>query len=235
MLKDPAVVKNLPGQQIRAAYLDSEPFAKQIKKETDDWEKVHQDAGHQGGLGRAYMYNLHLSAEQLEFRDTVRDFVDDEVKPVTLKADRLDLGDRSLPVEVLRKASQMGLRTLALPEELGGVGADALTCCIVTEELAVGDTDVAAVLAETSALGRVLFAAMTPEQRERFLRGVPGGRRLSPGAGLPRAGRRQRARHQLPPARRRTCARRHHRDPRRRAIGSSTAPRTASPTRRSPS
>src|SRR6185436_10183360 len=62
----------------------------------------------------------------------------------------------------------MGLRTLQLPEELGGVGADALTCCIVTEELAVGDTDLAAVLAETSALGQRLFGAMTPEQRERF-------------------------------------------------------------------
>jgi alkylation response protein AidB-like acyl-CoA dehydrogenase len=115
------------------------------------------------------MYNLHLTAEQLEFRDTVRGFVDDEVKPVTLNANRLDLGDRSLPMDVLRQASQMGLRTLALPEELGGVGADALTCCIVTEELAVGDAGVAAVLSETSALARRLFGAMTEPQRERFL------------------------------------------------------------------
>jgi alkylation response protein AidB-like acyl-CoA dehydrogenase len=114
------------------------------------------------------MHNLHLSPEQIEFRDTVRDFVEDEVKPVTLKADRLDLNDRTLPVDVLRKASQMGLRTLAMPEDLGGVGADALTSCIVTEELAVGDTDVAAVLAETSALGLRLFSAMTEEQRSSF-------------------------------------------------------------------
>ena len=115
------------------------------------------------------MYNLHLSAEQLEFRDTVRDFVNDEIKPVTLNAQRLDLGDRSVPVEVLRKASRMGLRTLALPEEFGGVGADALTACIVTEELAVGDAGIAAVLSETSALGRRLFGAMTQMQRDRFL------------------------------------------------------------------
>jgi alkylation response protein AidB-like acyl-CoA dehydrogenase len=115
------------------------------------------------------MYNLHLSSEQLEFRDTVRDFVNDIVKPVTLKADRLDVADRNLPLDVLRQASQMGLRTLALPEDLGGVGADALTCCIVTEELAVGDTDVAAVLAETSSLARRLFSAMTAEQRKQFL------------------------------------------------------------------
>src|SRR3954469_11664311 len=103
------------------------------------------------------MYNLHLSPEQLEFRDTVRSFVNTEVKPVTLKADRLDLGDRSLPMDVLRKASQMGLRTLALPENLGGRGGHAPTCCIVIEELAAGDTDVAAVLAETAALALRLF------------------------------------------------------------------------------
>ncbi len=114
------------------------------------------------------MYDLHLSPEQLEFRDTVRGFVDDVVKPVTLKADRLDLGDRSLPADVLRQASQMGLRTLQLPEDLGGVGADALTACIVTEELAVGDADVAAVLSETSALSLRLFSQMSEAQRERF-------------------------------------------------------------------
>ena len=31
------------------------------------------------------MYNLHLSPEQLEIRDTVRDFVAQEVKPVALE------------------------------------------------------------------------------------------------------------------------------------------------------
>jgi alkylation response protein AidB-like acyl-CoA dehydrogenase len=115
------------------------------------------------------MYDLHLTPEQLEFRDTVRGFVEDEVKPVALNADRLDRGDRSLPMDVLRKASRIGLRTLALPEELGGAGADALTGCIVTEELAVGDADIAAVLAETAALGRSLLGAMTGAQRDRFL------------------------------------------------------------------
>jgi alkylation response protein AidB-like acyl-CoA dehydrogenase len=115
------------------------------------------------------MYDLHLTPEQIEFRDTVRDFVDSEVKPVTLNASRLDAGDRSLSLELLRKASQIGLRTLGLAEDLGGVGADTLTACIVTEELATGDADLAAVLTETSLLARILFPAMSPQQRERFL------------------------------------------------------------------
>lgn len=116
------------------------------------------------------MYDLQLSAEQIEIRDTVREFVKQEVKPVTLKSSRLDACDRSLPLDVLDQASQMGLRSLALSEDLGGAGADTLTSCIVAEELATGDGDVAAVLTETSALAHILFdERMTPEQREQFL------------------------------------------------------------------
>jgi alkylation response protein AidB-like acyl-CoA dehydrogenase len=116
------------------------------------------------------MYNLHLSPDQLQIRDTVRDFVAQKIKPVVLKAERLDAGDRRLPMELLDHASQLGLRTLALSEDRGGVGADHLTSCIVTEELAVGDADLAATLSETSRLGHLLFdVAMDDAQRDRFL------------------------------------------------------------------
>lgn len=115
------------------------------------------------------MYDLHLTPEQIEFRDTVRAFVEGEIKPVVLKADRLDRGDRNLPLDLLRKASQLGLRTLALPEHLGGVGADALTACIVAEELAVGDPGLAAVLMQTSEHCRWLVPAMTETQRARLI------------------------------------------------------------------
>ena len=116
------------------------------------------------------MYNLHLSAEPLEFRDTVRDFVTQEIKPVALKPERLEPFEHPLLTEILDKASQMGLRTMALSEDNGGAGADHLTGAIVTEELAVGDVDVAAVLAETSTLSHILFdRLLTPAQRARLL------------------------------------------------------------------
>ncbi|HET7850721.1 MAG TPA: acyl-CoA dehydrogenase family protein [Pseudolabrys sp.] len=116
------------------------------------------------------MYNLHLTSEQLEIRDTVRDFVNGEIKSVVLKAGRLDAGDRTLSMELLEKASQMGLRTLALSEALGGAGADALTACLVTEELAAGDADIAGALTETSRLGHILFdRTMSDALRDRFL------------------------------------------------------------------
>jgi alkylation response protein AidB-like acyl-CoA dehydrogenase len=116
------------------------------------------------------MYNLHLSTEQLEIRDTVRDFVTREIKPVALKAVRIDVQDRSLLTAQIDAASQLGLRTLALSEALGGAGADALTSCIVTEELAAGDADIAGILSETSRLAHLLFdRALSDAQRDQFL------------------------------------------------------------------
>lgn len=116
------------------------------------------------------MYNLHLSAEQLEIRDTVRDFVTREIKPAATRAGRLDVQDRSLLAAQIDAASQLGLRTLTLSEALGGAGADALTSCIVTEELAAGDADIAGILSETSRLAHLLFdRAMSDAQRDQFL------------------------------------------------------------------
>ncbi|HUL91300.1 MAG TPA: acyl-CoA dehydrogenase family protein [Burkholderiales bacterium] len=116
------------------------------------------------------MFDLRLSPEQLEIRDTVRDFVAKEIKPAALRPERLEPFAKPLLAAQLGQASRLGLRTLTLSEESGGAGADALTCCIVTEELAAGDPDIAAVLAHTAMLARLLERAMTPEQRGRLLR-----------------------------------------------------------------
>jgi alkylation response protein AidB-like acyl-CoA dehydrogenase len=116
------------------------------------------------------MYDLRLTEEQLAIRDMVRDFVAQGVFPVATRPDRLEPFDVPLALDLVDAASELGLRTLALSEAAGGAGADTLTCCIVAEELAAGDVDVAAVLARTAALGGMLFnRLMSEEQRKRFL------------------------------------------------------------------
>jgi len=116
------------------------------------------------------MYDLNLSAEQIEFRDTVKDFVQNEVKPAALLPSRLEPFEKPLMTELLEYVSRMGLRTLSLSEAAGGAGADTLTACIVLEELAAGDVDLAMALALTQGLARGLYEeAMTPEQASRFL------------------------------------------------------------------
>jgi alkylation response protein AidB-like acyl-CoA dehydrogenase len=121
------------------------------------------------------MFSLHLTSEQIEIRDTVRDFARTEVKPAAEKPQRMEAVDRSPMTDVLSQASELGLRTLALSEALGGAGADVLTSCIVAEELSFGDPGTATILAETSKLAQVLFdRLMTVEQRDRLLPGFLG-------------------------------------------------------------
>ena len=111
-----------------------------------------------------------LTQEQIEFRDTVRDFVTHEVKPVALAPGRLEDLLRPLPLDLIDKAARIGLRTLGLSEESGGAGAGNLTSCLVMEELGAGDVDVAMPLAHTSMLAAMLFErALSKEQRARFL------------------------------------------------------------------
>ena len=116
-------------------------------------------------------YSLHLSPEQLEIpRHGAR------LRRRRGQAGRHTLGaarrGRPQPAasRCCDKASQIGLRTLALPEDLGGVGADALTCLHRHRGAggrrrrhrrgAVGDL---------GARPPACSTAMTPEQRERFL------------------------------------------------------------------
>jgi len=116
------------------------------------------------------MFDLHLTPEQREIRDTVRDFVEHEVKPVVLHPDRLQELEWRLPLDLVDKAAQLGLRSLALAEEAGGAGADTLTACIVFEELAAGDAGIAVTLAETARLARAVFdGPVTPALRTRYL------------------------------------------------------------------
>lgn len=100
----------------------------------------------------------------------MRGFARDEMKPVTLHPRRLEPFDKPLLTDLLNAASSMGLRALSLAEAHGGAGADSHTACLVIEELAQGDPDIAVVMAHTAVLARLLFGeVLSNEQRQRYL------------------------------------------------------------------
>ena len=117
------------------------------------------------------MFDLTLTPEQLEMRDTLRDFAQREMKAAAIHPDRLQPFEKPVMTDLLAKATQLGIRTLALSEDAGGAGADNLTTCIVLEELATGEVDIATILGTTAALGRTLFGTlMTAEQKAKFVK-----------------------------------------------------------------
>ena len=75
-----------------------------------------------------------LTDEQRMVRDTARKLSDDVIAPAAARIDREDV----FPRQTYLAMAELGLFGVALPEDAGGVGMDAVTACIVMEEIARG-------------------------------------------------------------------------------------------------
>ena len=112
--------------------------------------------------------DFELTDEQRRLQQVAREFAYHEIRPVALELDRKQ-GRESFPAELVRRASRLGLRTMRVPREHGGLGTDLLTEAIVMEEIAVGDCGFAMTLAHAWREGYLLACHTSPEQRQRFL------------------------------------------------------------------
>ena len=84
-----------------------------------------------------------LTEEQLELQAMVREFVEKEIVPYT---DEMDKNNACRP-EIIKKAGDMGLLNLVVPEEYGGPGLDSVTIAMIYEELGKGCVGVATSIA----------------------------------------------------------------------------------------
>ena len=64
------------------------------------------------------MVDFTLSEEQLMIRDMAREFCDEEVIPYAEEWDR----DGTYPLEKIKKAHELGLLNVTIPEKYGGQG-----------------------------------------------------------------------------------------------------------------
>lgn len=110
-----------------------------------------------------------LTDQQLRLQETARRFAYTEIAPRARELDRAPDGRDAFPIDLVRRASELGLRTLKIPVEHGGLGIDCLTEILVLEELAVGDVGFAMTLAHCWREGYFMATATTSAQRERFL------------------------------------------------------------------
>ena len=85
---------------------------------------------------------MQLSEEQRLIRETIREFVDDEVVDAAREADE----HQEFPERLWDELAELGFTGLTIPEEYGGFDADQLTYSLVNEELAYGDLSLATAL-----------------------------------------------------------------------------------------
>jgi short/branched chain acyl-CoA dehydrogenase len=110
--------------------------------------------------------DFDLTPEQDEFRQAVRAFAEDVIRPRSEEMDR----EEKLPLDIVEQMAALGLFGLPFPEEYGGQGADFLTLCLAIEELARVDSSVAITLEAAVGLGaNPIHRFGTEEQKKEWL------------------------------------------------------------------
>jgi len=115
--------------------------------------------------------------EQRAILESVRRFVETEVAPRAAELDARQDPAASYSWEIVEKAHDVGIRTMTLGKEYGGLGTDSLTTAMVIEELGRGDLGVSVIFAQTLKIAQIMQKALNEAQRARVLPGFAKDRR----------------------------------------------------------
>ncbi|MBK5230586.1 MAG: acyl-CoA dehydrogenase family protein, partial [Thermoleophilia bacterium] len=109
--------------------------------------------------------HIDKTEEQRAITEMVRQFVDEQVIPVTEKHDHED----SFPEGVVEQMKELGLFGVTIPEEYGGMGLDLTTYAMIVEELSRGWISVAGIV-NTHFIGSYLLMKFGNDaQKQRLL------------------------------------------------------------------
>lgn len=103
--------------------------------------------------------DFSLSPEQEAFRDSAREFARCELAPHAAHWDENEI----FPLDVLRRAGEMGFCGLYTPEQYGGLGLPRLDAAIIFEELAAGCTSTTAYLTIHNMVSWMIGSFAKPE------------------------------------------------------------------------
>jgi len=129
-------------------------------------QKLGKPARQSAGKPRS-LFDVTPDEEQQMFQEAVRDFAEAKVRPAAQAAD----AERETPAELLAQTSELGVNTLGIPEELGGVMSEqsATTSALVGEALAHGDMGIAYAALAPGAVATAIGRWGTAEQEAAYL------------------------------------------------------------------
>lgn len=127
-----------------------------------------------------------FNEEQLMIAQTCKDFLETEVYP---NVEKTDAGDINLMKSILKKAGELGLMGIALPEEYGGFGQSFITQMLAAEMIGAGYSFSVAFMAHTGIGTLPIMYYGNEEQRQKYVTRLATGEYLGaycltePGAG----------------------------------------------------
>ena len=108
-----------------------------------------------------------FTEEQRMMRDSVKEFIDKEVMP---KKPQFEKKDYALTEDVMRKAGELGLLGIAVPEEYDGMGMDFVTTMLVCDYMSGATGSIATAFGAHTGIGTmpiVLYG--NEEQKKKYL------------------------------------------------------------------
>jgi alkylation response protein AidB-like acyl-CoA dehydrogenase len=106
-----------------------------------------------------------LTEEEQTIVETVREFVDREVKPVAQELDHTN----TYPEALIEQMKQLGIFGLAIPEPWGEARVSAPCYALVTEELARGWMSLAGAMGGHTVVAKLILDHGTQEQKDHYL------------------------------------------------------------------
>lgn len=116
--------------------------------------------------------NTGLDDMMVEIQDQMRKFCDAEVVP---HAHEWHLQNAYIPLEIIQHLAELGVFSLALPEEYGGMGLGKLAMCVVSEELSRGYIGVGSLGTRAEIAGELILQNGTEEQKAKYLPKIASG------------------------------------------------------------
>ena len=134
--------------------------------------------------------DFSLNEEQRGWQMEARKFAQDDIRPMSLERDQIEGGFEPWDWNIIEKGSKLGFRTLAVPKEWGGPGADFVSQALVMAELARGDSAISKAFSQNWKWSHLIASACTEDQKERFLKPFLADHRYVMGRGItePNAG-----------------------------------------------
>lgn len=110
--------------------------------------------------------DFSFTSDQVLIRDTVRQFMETEVRPVLREYERAE----KFPAEELRRLGELGCCGMLIPEEWAGAGTDTISYSLMLEEVARVDASIAVALSVTNSVAAApLWRHGTDRQRKQYL------------------------------------------------------------------
>ena len=114
-----------------------------------------------------------LSDHQLLIRDTVRQFMETEIRPHVRDWERTD----HFPLDAIQKLGALGCCGMLMPEEWGGAGLDTISYVLMLEEVARVHAAMSTALSVTNSAVQVpLLAYGSEAQKSRHLKSLASGK-----------------------------------------------------------